>query len=302
VSLEGMALELRTDGSLASVEAAAQESLGEAIAQDLVNPDLLALAQALTEQDRAPALVLPIHTLMTRHAVLTTLATPEEAPETVYGVVASDRRLEKDVQEWRLSKKSGIGVSGHEYKKRHRSETLEISSSYLVAPSEEELDKLTTWKRQQLDRIQELEKSGPLGAASTLAESAYGGIDITDPERAVRELSMRALVAAIVGKQHNAYGFPGSDIIQPRLRVLFSNVTGPYSGIYREFTGKIGSAANMATVQGAIEPARVSLLSDMVGEDTTTFLEQVWDDLERLVAIERVGWGQVTRLGKLLNR
>lgn len=297
MSFEGTALELRDNGLLVPVEDSAQAILDDGVAQGVVSSELVEFTQAvLPEEGRTPALVLPLYNLLSRHAILSTLETPDEAPETVYGRHYRDSELETKVQKWDLKREPGFGSTAYRYRAVTEGD-LTIASSYIVATSQEYLEQIAAWKQRQADRLQELQESSPLGAASTLVESAYGGIDITNPERAVRELSIRSLFSAITLRQHNrTASFNDEGIIHSAFSSLFNHIDSRHHKDYREFTDKVMAAAGMVTVKGAIDPARLNLLAEMIGEDTAGFLQKVWPDLERIVIIKRLGEARIREL------
>jgi hypothetical protein len=276
--------------------ATADAVLQAGIARGHVSAELVDLANGLMPEGRPAALILPLHSLFARHAILEAAGSPATRIDSIF-VTQKRGGFPSEELSWKK------GLHGISYSGRSPNyTTFGIDNDVLLARSEEELSSLMAWEEERRAALEKLAADSPAGEASSLLETAFGGVDITNPERAVREFTTVMLTATAVELQHaNSPGYlakQARELVESRVATVFGR---RHSEAFATYLQKVQATATMALVDGAVNTDRLAMLAQMLGEDTGSFLGQVALDLKRLVLLEQHGRQEMGEISDALR-
>lgn len=280
----------------------AEAMLNRGIELGIIDPSLVEFADSvLGETGRAASLLLPCYEVISRFAAVTAGHNPETRANPLWVLSRNHRGEFTDPRTMKWGQeKYASGKEGY-IDPESSTRLQDHSHPAIYATDEAQIPVVLGWKKEQRVAVGKLEQEGPMGEASTLVEPGFGGIDIKNPEHAVIDLSTRMLTTALLLKQmgssHTNHAAE-TTLLEDRIQRLFLREHGADFGT---FINKVNSAADMIAVGTNIEGARIHVISGMLAEDTARFLDKVWLDLERLVALERLGRYDMGRITKAIT-
>lgn len=296
--------------TVAAGERAAQALVADGVETGVLSPELVEFAVNLVGVGRESAILLPLYDRLNRHAILTQAHDPVTRAPVIY--LASDYRFQGDdgythavVEEatWKISdggkgryKVSGAGEFG---------EPVSMRSSWVAATTPEAAATILAWKQRQEAIQAQLEAESPAAKATALLEPAFGGIDITRPERTIREFNTRMLVAAVLWYSHEDFlgrlaNFTDPALIDPRLVRLF-NGRDAYAAAYETYLGTVREAATTIPIDESIETSCLESITTKIGSAGADFLKRVWIDLGAVVVVEQQGQEHIRTALSALN-
>lgn len=280
------------------IEKIALEIMEAGVASKAIEASTVRFASVLVGEGREPAIVLPTLNLLTRHKTLVAIEDPETRPDEVFvAQVESEPKIQKHHLPWDVNAKTPLHkVVYYSTGTSNFSARNSITSNVVAGQTAEEVEKALEINRLKNEKLKALDGNEYYGNSARLLEAAFGGIDITAPEQAVREFSARMLLSSLVERIHKGSHYSpdfDDDMLCGNLKLFFIR---QYHSDYDVMVKKLQGAAHMVTVGETIDPVRVSVVNDMVVQDVEVFLAKTWKDLERLVAIARLGESDIRRV------